>query len=427
MPACWTGLLGVVHHVLDVLGIHPLGEAGSYNSIVAFRAQRTVSYLDGRVGWTVVDHAYEEQAEARAYLRWLRFGTDAAEGTARQYACRLALFFTWVDSTGRDWRSLGLDELASFMLWLQRSSTQRGGRHPTRAEVVTLHPRDATRSDRTVNYVMTVVREFYRFCARYGAVDSAVAERLGGPRPQPFLPRTMLPEGASPSRVDTRTLRKKTPSTAPKVVTEAQARAVAGACTHERDRFLVLLCWRCGLRISEAVGLHREDLHFLPSSVHLGCTVPGSHLHIRRREANENGAMAKSRRPRVIPVDREVIAAHRGYGAERDRVPEATGSDFVFVNLFAAPRGRPMTPDSAEECFERLSVKVGFRVRPHMMRHCFGSSLAAAGVAPDVIAELMGHVSITTTQIYLHPDWDRLAAAVATVGSAEGTARRTSL
>jgi site-specific recombinase XerD len=83
-----------------------------------------------------------------------------------------------------------------------------------------------------------------------------------------------------------------------------------------------------------------------------------------------------------------------------------------------------MTPDGAEELFERLSIRVSFRVRPHMLRHCFGTSLAAAGVAPDVIAELMGHASIVSTEIYLHPDWDRLVAAVVAVGSLGGQSAR---
>ena len=62
-----------------------------------------------------------------------------------------------------------------------------------------------------------------------------------------------------------------------------------------RDRLIVLLLARAGLRRGEAAGLRRSDVHLLADSRLLGCEVPRAHLHVVRREDNPNGAWAKSR------------------------------------------------------------------------------------------------------------------------------------
>lgn len=68
-----------------------------------------------------------------------------------------------------------------------------------------------------------------------------------------------------------------------------------------------------------------------------------SPLHVRRRD-NANGARAKSRRSRAVPVDELVVLAHDTYSFERDRCRSARDCDFVLVNLFHAPLGAPMRP-----------------------------------------------------------------------------------
>jgi integrase/recombinase XerD len=120
----------------------------------------------------------------------------------------------------------------------------------------------------------------------------------------------------------------------------------------------VLLLCRVGLRRSEAVGLRREDIHFMPDSAGLGCDFPGSHLHVIRRD-NVNGAWAKSRHAWAVPVDRLVVAAHDRYVMERMGVPAAAAGDFVFVNMFRPPFGAPMKPDAVNDLFVALSRRAG--------------------------------------------------------------------
>jgi integrase/recombinase XerD len=79
-------------------------------------------------------------------------------------------------------------------------------------------------------------------------------------------------------------------------------------------------------------------MHLLASSESLGCRVPGPHLHVRRRQ-NANGALAKSRFPRSIPVDARLVGLYADYLYERCGQVNADACSAVFVNLFGCSSG----------------------------------------------------------------------------------------
>lgn len=176
-----------------------------------------------------------------------------------------------------------------------------------------------------------------------------------------------------------------------------------------------------GIRIGEALGLRREDMHLLASSKLLGCTVAGPHIHIRRRQ-NANGALAKTRKPRWIPVGEDIGGLHAGYQWERDRVPEAADCDMVFVNLFAAPLGQPMKYPSTYELFQRLARKAGFPARPHMLRHSAITRWRREGKPDYLIMDMAGHVSRQSMDPYTHASDQEKRDAVSHV-AALGEAR----
>jgi integrase len=103
-------------------------------------------------------------------------------------------------------------------------------------------------------------------------------------------------------------------------------------------RFLLVLLWFCGLRVGEALGLRRSDLHLVPTATTLGCSTPGPHVHVVGRD-NPNRARAKSG-DRVVPVRAEVLSCYDRYLAERAACPTAEGCDFVLVNLAHSPLGQ---------------------------------------------------------------------------------------
>lgn len=150
----------------------------------------------------------------------------------------------------------------------------------------------------------------------------------------------------------------------------------------------------------------------------LGCAVSGAHVHVERRP-NPNGAWAKSRRARAVPVDELLVLGYDSYCFERDACRRAGGCDFVLVNLFREPVGAPMRPGAVNELLTALSRRAGLErgIHPHMLRHCFGSNVLEAGGAVDEAQALLGHATAASTQVYLHPSHGRLRQAVERVSA----------
>jgi integrase len=171
-----------------------------------------------------------------------------------------------------------------------------------------------------------------------------------------------------------------------------------------------------GLRIGEALGLRRADMHLLPDSRGLGCQVVGAHVHVRHR-ANPNGALAKSRFPRTVPASDAVLSGYADYQHERaERVGE-DGTEMVLVNLYHDPLGAPMSYRAAKGFFDRLAGECGFPVRPHMLRHTAATNWVRVGVDIDVIQALLGHASLASTTVYLHARDDDKRRAVEAVAA----------
>jgi site-specific recombinase XerD len=380
-----------------------------------FWAERTISPIDGRIGWTVVDDSYAEHRHAATWLRVLLDAQDRSVGTARTYAGRLALYLTWAATAGVDPVAPEVDELAVFARWLERTPSRkhRRGRERRRATDANLVSFGSARSPATVEGILAAVVEFVRFGASRAWCEPGVADRLSVRTELAFAPRGW-DRGERTGRpvVNRRVVRRRRPERPPSTLAVEHVGAIVDACSNMRDRFVVEAFYATGLRVSELCGLHLSDLHFVPSAVHLGCKVGGAHLHVLRREDNENGALAKSIWPRVIPVTKALVMCHDAYRFERDAVPEAAESDYLLVNLWRAPLGRALTCDAVEQLFVRLSARTGFRARPHMLRHSFASEVALITKDPAIVMELLGHASVTSSDVYVHAKWDDMRAAV---------------
>ena len=372
-----------------------------------------VELPDGRAYWTVVDDAYLKVEVADRFLFDLRFGLDRSEGTTRMYAGELACFFRWCARTGRSLEE-GATHLSSFVLALRTTPTARPGRGQGRPPGVA-----------RINHVLAVAREFYKHAVAAGSVSAEVLTGLYEVADDRHLPAELRPEGGglryhARPRHRLRTER----AAAPDAASEQEWEALLEAASSWRDRFLLVLLRFGGLRIGEALGLRRSDLHFSASSTSVGCKVAGPHLHVVRRD-NPNRAWAKSRDARVVPVGRWVLAYYDRYSQERLACPAADGSDFVFVNLSHAPFGAPMTASAVRQLFRRLSRRAGLvrPVHPHMARHLAGSELNDAGVPVDVAQALLGHRRLSSTQVYTHVSDRRLRDAVDSV-EARGLRRK---
>jgi integrase/recombinase XerD len=335
-----------------------------------------------------------------------RAGRGRSEKTTAQYASGLVEFAGWADERGL----LGdlvtcARNLAFFQLHLRTSPVRRRGRGHGRA-----------RSNDRVSDVMSCVRSFYRFQVRRGGVPSSVNE---------LLYEVVVPAGGSmPWLEDLPALVARPVHTLPRsgesepvAASFDEYVAMMAAPGTARDKLLVTVLALGGLRIGQALGLRRSDMHLMENSRAVGCAVPGPHLHVVRREDNENMALSKRRRELVVPAHPIVLQAYATQCLERDRFAAAGRSDFVFVNLGGGEVGRALSDGRAREVVAALARRAGIGrvVTPHQFRHGLGGELVNAGRSLDEIQMLLGHARVDTTRRYARSSPERLREAIESV------------
>lgn len=158
-----------------------------------------------------------------------------------------------------------------------------------------------------------------------------------------------------------------------------------------RDRALLELLYSTGARISEAVGLVVDDLELDPALA-----------EVRLR--------GKGDKQRVVPVGSFAVAAVEAYLVRGRPALAATGKGTAA--LFLNTRGAPMSRQSAWTVLRTAAQRAGIAradtVSPHTLRHSFATHLLAGGADVRVVQELLGHTSVTTTQIYTQVTPDTL-------------------
>ena len=142
-----------------------------------------------------------------------------------------------------------------------------------------------------------------------------------------------------------------------------------------RDWALVTLIFGCGLRISEALGLKNSDVSGRPDVLRI---------------------VGKGNKERIVPVLPAVYDAIEKYTAVRPFGAALTDE------LFRSVRGLPMSPRMAEKVIEKLRhyLQLPDYVTPHALRHTFATALLAGGADLRSLQELLGHASLSTTQLY---------------------------
>ncbi|KUN18741.1 hypothetical protein AQJ11_33405 [Streptomyces corchorusii] len=326
--------------------------------------------------------------------------------TQRNYLPRVGRYLNWCRGRGTDWQTVSLGDLARYKFGLELTPVRHNQQPP---------------AGKTVNAHLTTVCEFLRFCAAQGRIPQEVADRLVEPRFLHHAPRGyQRGEHGEHSVIRARVLRALEIEVPPATLTSAQSQCIVDAARMARDRLLLSILLTGGLRIGEALGLRREDMHLLPDATHLGCTHRGAHLHVRPQQDNANGARAKSGRSRVVPLVRECVQRYRDHLAERGEVPGTAGSDYVFVNLVGPYAARPMTYSNAKQIIERIGNRCGFRARPHMMRHTAATRWIRSGIDPDVVQTLLGHASSASMAVYLHATDEDLRTAVELAAAGAG-------
>ena len=342
--------------------------------------QRVVMPVSLLESWTVLGDEGGPVEPAERYLAYLT-DIERSPNTVKAYAHDLKDWFGFLEVRGLDWREVRLEDLGEFVAWLRLPPPGRAG------GVAMLPSAEHHCSAVTVNRKLSAVSGLYTFHSRHGVDLGDLVTELQPTRRRPgWKPFLYHLSAGEPER--RRPIKLRSPRRQPVILTAAQAQAILDACTHLRDRLLWALLWDSGVRIGEALGLRHEDL-----------AAAEGELTVTPR-VNDNRARAKSASPRTIPVSPEVIRLYADYLHEEYGDLD---SDYVFVNLWGQPFGRPWTYPAVYDLVVRLRRVTGIDFDPHWCRHTYATRLLRKNTPIEVVSKLLGHSSIaTTSDIYGH-------------------------
>jgi integrase/recombinase XerD len=344
------------------------------------QVQRVEMAASGTESWTVLGDDDVPVGPVERYLSYLT-GIERSPNTVRGYAHDLKDYWQFLARRDLDWRRARLEDIGEYVAWLRLPPAGRAG------AVALLPSAEGHVSASTVNRKLSALAAFYCHQARQGVEvgELLTTWQLPGRRGgwKPFLHHISKDEPQARRAVGL-----KVPKKLPRVLTAAEAQAILDACDHLRDRFLFALLYDSGVRVGEALGLRHEDIAAAERQVSV---VP---------RANANRARCKSRGQRAVPVSAQLI---RLYGDYLHAEYGDLDCDYVFVNMFAGPRGRAMSYAAVYDLVRRLRRCTGIDFDPHWFRHSAATRMLRDGVPIEVVSSLLGHSSVVTTQqIYGH-------------------------
>ena len=354
------------------------------------RVQRLVMPVTGAESWTVVDERLAPVEPVERFLAHLA-ALERSPNTVRAYAHSLALWFAWLGLRSQGWDVAEVEDVAEFVRWLRAPADN----------VIVLDASAARRSESTVNRHLAAVFAFYDFHARGGVV---LAESLVAWRRVPRGSYKPLLHHVTAGRpIPTRPVKLKAPRRLPGSLTIVEVTTILAACTRLRDRFLFALLAETGMRIGQALGLRHADFVSRRREVTI---VP--------RPDNANGARAKTRTTTTLPVSAPLV---RLYSSYMHTEFGDLDSDYVFVNLWSPPVGRPLRYQSVAKLVGRLRATTGIAFSPHLLRHTRATELIRAGVPIEIVSKMLTHRSVATTcDTYLHLSVEDVRAELVRVG-----------
>jgi integrase/recombinase XerC len=265
-----------------------------------------------------------------------------------------------------------LTDLQTFLathLGVEAVAWEQVDRLSMRAWLAHLNRRGLSR--RSSARALSAARSFFRFLHRNDVVEANPARAVGTPKLEKHLPGHL-----DRQQVET-------------MLAAVATRAKEGRFTDVRDHAILELFYSAGLRISELRGIDRRDLDLLNGSVKV---------------------RGKGRKERIVPVGRQAQAALREYERARDQLLATVGPAADRLACFLSQRGKRMSPKTLHNAVTGWlhQVDEGAGLSTHALRHTFATHLLDGGADLRAVQELLGHASVSTTQIYTHTSVERL-------------------
>lgn len=316
-------------------------------------AARTSGQVQGKSAVPGFDAGNEARVQrfVEGYLESLRVEQNASEHTVRGYKVDIEAYLRWCKRTGADPLTIDHRGLRAYLGEL-----------------------DAARYARTtINRHLSSLRGFYRWLAIQGLVEGDPASVLAGPKQSRHLPHVIqTTEMVRLLRIHS--------------ALDLEGNACEQSAADLRDQAILEFLYACGARISEAANLRLGDIDFRSKLVKL---------------------FGKGRKERIVPLHNFCIDALQAY--LRDGRPRLAGSG-TDDHVFLSSRGNPLSADAMRKMFKATVRAAGLdeSLSPHDMRHTFATDLLDGGADLRSVQEMLGHASLSTTQIYTHMSVSRL-------------------
>ena len=288
-----------------------------------------------------------------AYLVHLAKERDVSPNTVKAYARDCADFVAFLTEYygGERWSWGGVDRLAM------------------RGFLGRLNKRGLAK--RSVARTLAAVRGFYRYLANTDALDANPAKAVGTPKAERYLPAYL-------DRVQIEML-----------FQMVELRASSGRFVDVRNAAILELFYSTGMRLSELQGLNRADIDAVSQQVKV---------------------RGKGRKERIVPVGDHATRALREYERRRDELSTALGGQVDRSAVFLGRLGKRMSVRAVQKVVSGFldAIDEDAGLSTHSLRHSFATHLLDAGADLRAVQELLGHASVSTTQIYTHTSVERL-------------------
>jgi integrase/recombinase XerD len=287
------------------------------------------------------------QTQLQGYLDHLTIERGVAANTLSSYRRDLRRYSKHLSDRGiHDLAKVGEDDVSEFLVALRRGDPDTGA---------------AALSAVSAARALIAVRGLHRFAAAEGLAELDVARAVRPPTPSRRLPKSLTIDQVLA------------------LLDGAGGESPADGPLTLRNRALLELLYSTGARISEAVGLDVDDVDTQARSVLL---------------------RGKGGKQRLVPIGRPAVHALDAYlvRGRSELARRGRGTAAIFLNA----RGGRLSRQSAWQVLQDAAQRAGITsgVSPHMLRHSFATHLLEGGADVRVVQELLGHASVTTTQIY---------------------------